>query len=202
MRPASLSRFSLVAMLAAGAALTGTVLAVESTSRPIRKIPTAQSASSLKADWKIANEGCQGGNVTSDDQICKNRDAIQRRLERLGWCWDYADWRVSRVDYNWHKCSELAPVGWKPEPIVEESSDEPSPPEPVLVTRAQFYEVHLGMYYPQIQKIMGSPGVEQSSYGGELAAPMTTITWRNPDGSYMALTFEGEMLVGKTQSGL
>jgi hypothetical protein len=62
------------------------------------------------AEWTRANDACQGGNVAFNSSVCRRRDRLQAQAEKLGWCWAYSDWQVSRADYRWHRCNQAHPA--------------------------------------------------------------------------------------------
>lgn len=80
---------------------------------------SAGRANSVIRAWGVANDECQGGNVAFNSPVCRRRNQLQSQAERLGWCWSYSDWRVSRADYRWHRCDIAHPVGFKPDPALD-----------------------------------------------------------------------------------
>lgn len=70
------------------------------------------------------------------------------------------------------------------------------------VTLAQFQKLQTGMTYAEAQKVLGSPGVEQSS--GQIGDVRTAMFAWNGDGptASMNATFQNDRLVTKAQMGL
>ena len=68
--------------------------------------------------WLAQNELCRGStDAATTDVACPKSEHFRSRLERQGWCWSYADWRVVTADYRWHRCSEKTLAGKYPEEL-------------------------------------------------------------------------------------
>lgn len=91
---------------------------------------------------------------------------------------------------------------WKPDPPKAAAPATKVRPRPLppIVFRRDYDAISMDTRYSTVAMQHG-PGVEQYSYqhGQE---ETRVIAWRNPDGSYMLLTFQDNWLVSKQQSGL
>jgi hypothetical protein len=72
-----------------------------------------------------------------------------------------------------------------------------------VVTMAGYDRLRFGMTIQQVTAILGAPGVERSSSAnGNILESVSLVSWSNPDGSNLLLTFQGGVLVSKSQYGL
>jgi hypothetical protein len=65
------------------------------------------------------------------------------------------------------------------------------------ISMAQYQAIQPGMSYPEVVKILGRPGVEGAS-----SASVINYSWRNTDGSIVAVVFTNGQVGAKNQGGL
>lgn len=72
---------------------------------------------------------------------------------------------------------------------------------PAVVTMAEFNRVTEGMTYEDVKRVIGAPGVLQSS--SDMAGYKTVMySWMNSNGSNMNAMFQNDKLINKAQFGL
>ncbi|NJK36853.1 MAG: hypothetical protein HC825_10320 [Oscillatoriales cyanobacterium RM1_1_9] len=82
------------------------------------------------------------------------------------------------------------------------STSTPTAPEtaPMVATRAQYYQLRLGMTYGQVQQIMQVPGTTTGFNPDSNEDFSATYEWMNPDGSGIRVLFDTEGQVFKVYS--
>lgn len=156
--------------------------------------PKPDTAETLKAAWIKGNELCRGSyDQREARQGCVAREKADRALKKLGWCFEYSDWRVVPVDYDWHPCSQARPANFVPEP-------KPAPPPPIA-TAIAYDALKYGMTLDQVEQILGFRGNEKAaSYIAGYETKM--VMWQNPDGGNVTVEFQNGRLLMKAQYGL